>query len=100
MHVLVIEDDREHAQFIEKVLAEAGHSVETVDDGAGGLSRAREDQFDALVVDRMLPEKPGLQLVEEFRHGLGTTPALFLSALSDVHYRVEGLKVGPGDYLA
>ena len=60
MHVLVIEDDREHAQFIEKVLAEARHSVETVDDGAGGLSRAREDQFDALVVDRMLPEKPGL----------------------------------------
>ena len=51
MHVLVIEDDREHAQFIEKVLCEAGHSVETAEDGAGGLSRAREDQFDALVVD-------------------------------------------------
>ena len=76
MHVLVIEDDREHAQFIEKVLSEAGHSVETAEDGVGGLSRAREDQFDALVVDRMLPEKPGLQLVEEFRNGGGTTPAL------------------------
>ena len=100
MHVLVIEDDREHAQFIEKVLCEAGHSVETAADGAGGLTRARQDQFDALVVDRMLPEKPGLQLVEEFRNGGGTTPALFLSALTDVDNKVEGLKVGADDYLA
>lgn len=100
MRVLVIEDDREHADFIEKVLGEAGHSVETVADGVGGLTRAREEAFDALVVDRMLPEKPGLQLVEEFRNGGGTTPALFLSALSDVDNRVEGLKVGADDYLA
>lgn len=100
MRVLVIEDDREHADFIEKVLGEAGHQVETVDDGAGGLVMARESVFDALVVDRMLPEKPGLQLVEEFRSGGGTTPALFLSALSDVDNRVEGLKAGADDYLA
>lgn len=100
MRVLVIEDDREHADFIEKVLGEAGHAVETVADGVGGLTRAREEAFDALVVDRMLPEKPGLQLVEEFRNGGGTTPALFLSALSDVDNRVEGLKVGADDYLA
>lgn len=100
MRVLVIEDDREHADFIEKVLGEAGHQVETVDDGAGGLVMARENAFDALVVDRMLPEKPGLQLVEEFRSGGGTTPALFLSALSDVDNRVEGLKAGADDYLA
>ena len=100
MRVLVIEDDREHADFIEKVLSEAGHDVETSEDGVGGLTRAREEQFDALVVDRMLPEKPGLQLVEEFRNAGGTTPALFLSALSDVDNRVEGLRVGADDYLA
>ncbi len=100
MRVLVIEDDREHAEFIEKVLCEAGHNVETSGDGLGGLTRAREDQFDALVVDRMLPEKPGLQLVEEFRNGGGTTPTLFLSALSDVDNRVKGLQVGADDYLA
>lgn len=100
MRVLVIEDDLEHADFIEKVLGEAGHEVETVNDGVGGLTRAREEAFDALVVDRMLPEKPGLQLVEEFRDGGGTTPALFLSALSDVDNRVEGLKVGADDYLS
>ena len=100
MRVLVIEDDREHADFIQKVLGEAGHDVETVDDGASGLARARQNEFDALVVDRMLPEKPGLQLVEEFRNGGGTTPALFLSALSDVDNRVEGLRVGADDYLS
>ncbi|MEL7548039.1 MAG: response regulator transcription factor [Pseudomonadota bacterium] len=100
MRVLVIEDDIEHAQFIEKVLGEAGHNVETVGDGVGGLVRAREDQFDALVVDRMLPEKPGLQLVEEYRNAGGTTPALFLSALSEVDNRVEGLQAGADDYLA
>lgn len=100
MRVLVIEDDREHADFIEKVLGEAGHEVETADDGAFGLVRAREREFDALVVDRMLPEKPGLQLMEEFRSGGGTTPTLFLSALSDVDNRVEGLNAGADDYLA
>lgn len=100
MRVLVIEDDIEHAQFIEKVLADAGHNVETIGDGVGGLVRAREDQFDALVVDRMLPEKPGLQLVEEYRHAGGTTPALFLSALSEVDNRVEGLQAGADDYLS
>lgn len=100
MRVLVIEDDREHANFIEKVLGEAGHQVETAEDGRDGLVRARQDEFDALVVDRMLPQKPGLQLVEEFRNGGGTTPTLFLSALSDVDNRVEGLRVGADDYLS
>jgi len=100
MRVLVIEDDSEHADFIEKVLGEAGHEVETAQDGVGGLVMARQSEFDALVVDRMLPKKPGLQLVEEFRNGGGTTPALFLSALSDVDNRVEGLKAGADDYLA
>ncbi|MEM8617497.1 MAG: response regulator transcription factor [Pseudomonadota bacterium] len=100
MRVLVIEDDHEHADFIHKVLSEAGHEVETAGDGANGLSRAREAVFDALVVDRMLPEKPGLQLVEEYRNGGGTTPTLFLSALSEVDNRVEGLQAGADDYLA
>jgi len=100
MRVLIIEDDIEHADFIQKVLSEAGHEVETAGDGLDGLSRARSTVYDALVVDRMLPQKPGLQLVEEYRNGGGTTPALFLSALSDVDDRVDGLKAGADDYLA
>ncbi len=100
MHVLVIEDDAEMVSFISKVLTEAGHEVETARDGAAGLLKARETNFDALVVDRMLPEKDGLTLLKEFRNGGGKTPALFLSALGEVHNRVEGLKAGADDYLA
>lgn len=100
MRVLVIEDDLEQSGFIKKVLADAGHDVVTADDGEVGLTEARGGDFDALVVDRMLPQKPGLKLVEEYRNGGGKTPALFLSALSDVENRVEGLKVGADDYLA
>ena len=100
MRVLVIEDDQEQAGFIQKVLGEAGHDVDMAEDGQNGLTKARESDYDALVVDRMLPVKAGLQLMEEFRSGGGTTPALFLSALADVDHRVEGLKGGADDYLA
>jgi two-component system, OmpR family, response regulator len=100
LNVLVIEDDHEMASFIEKVLTDAGHTVECVHDGVAGLSRARATSFDALVVDRMLPEKDGLTLLQEFRAAGGTTPALFLSALSDVQNKVQGLRAGAEDYLA
>ncbi|MDF1807810.1 response regulator transcription factor, partial [Hyphomonas sp.] len=100
MHVLVIEDDIEMASFIEKVLVEAGHRVDMATDGDKGLAMARASEFDALVVDRMLPEKDGLTLVKEYREAGGKTPTLFLSALGDVQNRVQGLKVGADDYLA
>ncbi|MBI1399236.1 response regulator transcription factor [Hyphomonas sp.] len=99
LKVLVIEDDNEMASFIEKVLEDAGHEVECARDGAAGLARARAEDFDALVVDRMLPEKDGLTLIREFRDAGGTTPALFLSALGDVQNKVQGLKAGAEDYL-
>lgn len=100
LSVLVIEDDLEMASFIEKVLADAGHKVVCANDGASGLAKARASDFDALVVDRMLPEKDGLTLLQEFRAAGGTTPALFLSALGDVQNKVQGLKAGADDYLA
>lgn len=99
LKVLVIEDDTEMANFIEKVLEDAGHDVECAHDGTAGLARARASEFDALVVDRMLPEKDGLTLIREFRDAGGTTPALFLSALGDVQNKVQGLKAGAEDYL-
>ncbi len=100
MRVLVIEDDAEMASFIEKVLVEAGHSVDKAIDGERGLELARSADFDALVVDRMLPAKDGLTLLKEYREAGGTTPALFLSALGDVQNRVQGLKAGADDYLS
>lgn len=100
MNVLIIEDDTEMAGFIKQVLGESGHDVDAASDGQKGLELARSGAYDALVVDRMLPEKDGLTLLKEFRDGGGTTPALFLSALSDVDHRVEGLKAGADDYLS
>ncbi|WP_035590626.1 MULTISPECIES: response regulator transcription factor [Hyphomonas] len=99
MKVLVIEDDTEMASFIEKVLLDAGHKVERASDGASGLAMARASEYDALIVDRMLPEKDGLTLLQEFRAAGGTTPALFLSALGDVQNKVQGLRAGAEDYL-
>lgn len=100
MRILVIEDDREMAAFVQSTLSEAGHTTETVHDGDTGLQMARSAEFDVLVIDRMLPEKPGLDMLREFRDGGGTVPALFLSALGEVDHRVEGLNAGGDDYLA
>ena len=99
MQVLVIEDDKEMADFVERVLSEAGHSVNTVHDGENGLAMARNLDADLLIVDRMLPLKNGIDLVKEFRESGGSSPTLFLSALGEVDHRVEGLKAGGDDYL-
>lgn len=100
MKVLVIEDDLESADFVKEVLSDAGHMVDVANDGDRGLALARAGEFDALVVDRMLPIKDGLTLVREYRDSGGKAPALFLSALGDVDHRVEGLKAGADDYLS
>ncbi|MFC6196624.1 response regulator transcription factor [Ponticaulis profundi] len=99
MRILVIEDDVEMADFVQRVLNEVGHTVDTVHDGESGLALARSMEIDLLIVDRMLPKKNGLDLVREFRDSGGSAPALFLSALGDVDHRVEGLKAGGDDYL-
>ncbi len=100
MNILVIEDELETADFIRQVLEEAGHEAELVHDGTSGLERARAEEHDVMVVDRMLPKKDGLTLIKEYRDAGGTAPALFLTALSDVENRVEGLRGGGDDYLS
>ena len=99
LRVLVIEDDIEAADFVRKVLTEAGHDVAVENDGEAGLERAQSDDFDAMVVDRMMPKMTGIEMVTTYRENGGNTPALFLTALGDVENRVEGLKAGADDYL-
>ena len=99
MRVLVIEDDADTAAFVKRVLGEAGHSVDVSGDGDSGLNRARSGEYDALVVDRMLPGMDGVKLLRSYRDGGGRAPALFLSALGEVDHRVEGLQAGGDDYL-
>lgn len=99
MKVLVIEDDSDAAAFVRGVLSEAGHFVDVCGDGDSGLKQARVGDYDALVVDRMLPGLDGLGLVKGYRDAGGRAPALFLSALGEVDHRVEGLQAGGDDYL-
>lgn len=100
MHILIIEDDAETAEYLARGLQEGGHVTELAADGDTGLQRARTQHYDALIVDRMLPGLDGLSLLSELRAAGNTTPALFLTALADVEDRVAGLQTGADDYLA
>jgi two-component system OmpR family response regulator len=100
MRILIIEDDRDAAQYLAKGLRESGHSAEVAEDGRDGLLRAAVEPFDVLIVDRMLPNLDGLSLVQHLRKTGHATPVLFLSALGEVDDRVRGLRAGGDDYLA
>jgi len=99
MRILVIEDDREAADYLVKGLRESGYTVDHAADGKDGLFLALSEQYDAMVVDRMLPGPDGLTIVESVRKTGVSTPVLFLSALGEVEDRVAGLKAGGDDYL-
>ena len=99
MRVLVIEDDRETAQFLQKALKETGHSADIAGDGDAGLGMAREGTYDVLIVDRMLPKLDGLAIIERLRKSGDRTPVIILSALGEVDDRVKGLIAGGDDYL-
>ena len=100
MRILVVEDDKDVAGFVIKGLREAGHVVEHADNGRDGLFMAASENFDAIVLDRMLPGGiDGLRLLETLRGQNNNTPVLFLSALAQVDDRVRGLKAGGDDYL-
>jgi two-component system OmpR family response regulator len=99
MRVLVIEDDRETAQYLQKSLKESGHSADLAADGETGLSLAETGLYDVMIVDRMLPKLDGLSVVKSLRTGGVRTPVLILSALGDVDDRVKGLRAGGDDYL-
>ncbi len=99
MRVLVIEDDRETAQFLLKSLKESGHAADIAGDGEQGLELAQGGQHDVLIVDRMLPRLDGLSVIKTLRAEGVRTPVLVLSALGDVDDRVKGLRAGGDDYL-
>ena len=99
MRVLVIEDDRDAADYLIKGLRESGYSVDHAPDGREGMSLALGEHYDAMIVDRMLPGPDGLSIVEMVRKANIGTPVLILSALGQVDDRVVGLRSGGDDYL-
>lgn len=99
MHLLVVEDDRDTREFIRNGLVQAGHSVDTAANGRDGLFAATTQQFDLVVLDRMLPEVDGLTVLRTLRASGTRVPVLLLSALGEVDQRVAGLRAGADDYL-
>ncbi|SAL47093.1 heavy metal response regulator transcription factor [Caballeronia humi] len=98
MRILVVEDELKAGAYIKKGLEEAGYLVDVVSDGAEGLILAKEENYDVIVLDVMLPSMDGWTVVRELR-ATKTTPVLFLTARDDVTDRVRGLELGADDYL-
>ena len=99
MRILVVEDDEKISGFVGKGLREAGFAVDAVKTGEDGLSFLTGTNYDAAVVDIMLPGMDGLTMIEKLRAAGGRTPLLILSAKRSVDDRVKGFQTGGDDYL-
>jgi two-component system OmpR family response regulator len=99
LRILVVEDDPESGRFICRGLREAGHVVDTAIDGKDGLALAMQEDYDVVVLDRMLPGLDGLSIAKTLRSCGKPSAILFLTALNGVNDRVQGLDVGGDDYL-
>lgn len=99
MRILVVEDEHRIAQAIKKGLEQEMYAVDVVYDGQAGLDMASTEDYDLIVLDRMLPNVDGIQISKALRKQRIHTPILILTAKSQVSDRVEGLDAGADDYL-
>jgi len=100
MRILVVEDEPKMGDMIRRVLVSEHHVVDLAADGVAALGFAAGDPYDAIVLDRMLPDLDGVEVLRLIRAKGVTTPVLMLTALGTVDHRVEGLDAGADDYLA
>ncbi|MDD7997148.1 heavy metal response regulator transcription factor [Kosakonia radicincitans] len=98
MKLLLIEDEEKTSSYINRALSEQGFTLDVVDNGVEGLHLALEYEYDAIVLDIMLPGLDGYQILERLR-ACKQTPVLMLSARGSVEERVKGLRHGADDYL-
>lgn len=99
MRILLVEDDKKIARFIEKGLKASGFAVDLACTGTQGFDRAFEVSYDTLIIDIMLPELDGFSLIRKLRAHENNTPIIVLSARGRVDDRVQGLEAGADDYL-
>lgn len=99
MQMLVVDDDARTRAFVAEGLRQQGHVVDEAEDGETGLHMASESEYDAIVMDRMMPGMSGLDAVQTLRGRGIRTPILILTALGSVDDRVAGLNAGADDYL-
>ncbi len=97
--ILVVEDDFEMAEQLSESLKANGYAVEIVRDMASGLGEARRGEYGVLLIDRLLPDGDGVEIIRALREDEQNTPVLIISALGEVDDRVRGLRAGGDDYL-
>jgi len=100
MKLLVIEDDKTTSDYIQKGFQEQGDIVDRAENGPDGLFFATSNEYDLIILDRMLPKMDGLTLLSALRAASISTPVIILSALGHVDERIKGLKTGADDYLS
>jgi two-component system OmpR family response regulator/two-component system copper resistance phosphate regulon response regulator CusR len=99
MELLLVEDDHVLGKAIQRGLTDAGNACTWVRNGQRGLAEASSQRFDAVVLDLLLPDLPGIEVLKQLRQAGVRTPVLMLTALGSVEDRVTGLKAGADDYL-
>ena len=99
MRILLVEDNEDLGEAIERRLRSAGHSVEWVRDGNDVLHAAEGDDFDAVALDLMLPNRDGISLIAELRRRKFSAPILVVTARSEIDDKVSLLDLGADDYL-
>ena len=99
MNVLVVEDERNLADAIVRIVSDAGFNCEAVYDGSAGLTSAESGLYDAVIMDVMPPGMDGIQIVRELRHQGNSIPVLMLTARTSTSDKVEGLDAGADDYM-
>ena len=99
MNILVVEDERNLADAIVRIVSDAGFNCEAVYDGNAGLTSAESGLYDAVIMDVMLPGMDGIQIVHELRHQGNSIPVLMLTARTSTSDKVEGLDAGADDYM-
>ncbi len=99
MRILVVEDEKKVARFVQQGLEEEHYSVDIAHDGEKGLQMAQEMDYDLLIIDVMLPRQNGLDLTRAYREAKGSTPILMLTAKTATEDKVAGLDSGADDYL-
>lgn len=99
MKLLLVEDDADYAASLSQSLKSLAHDVTVVPDGASAMTANDHERFDAVIIDRMLPQMDGMTLVERLRERGQTLPVLMLSALGQSIDKVDGLKAGADDYV-
>src|ERR1044071_4339423 len=98
MRILVVEDEKRIADFLSRGLQGAGYAVDTAPNGATAIDLIHATDYDLVILDLMLPDMDGLQVLEKIRNRKVGPPVLILSAKGGLDDRVKGLEQGAGDY--